>query len=257
MVWDHLYPGSGKIVTWLARERWIGMHKHPIPPVTEPMQFRAIGLVRGVYVPEDPQLPTRGVIHAEDATVLEAVLLGRMISLVRRHLDLSVPHLWVCYPRNRNQGKLHLQLMGVWEPSTLDHHATDAVNDDLPEGDGYFSVRGEVIFTKPEANQLVVKIRQQPRADGSCPQPFKLLIHGTVPAEQRRQFVNFDLRRIGQDLHIERQETIGPVPRSRKRGKIRKGRADAWGRSKSPDAGRKAVTRRFSSDKPSGDAVAD
>lgn len=220
------------------------------------MQFRAIGLVRGIYVPEDPERPTRGVIRCEDDTVLDAVLLGRMISLVRRHLDPEVPHLWVCYPRNRNQGKLHLQLMGVWEPSTLHHAAADPRSDDLPEGDGYFSVRGEVIFTKPDDKQLVVKIRQQPRADSSRPQPFKLLVHGTVPPEQRRHFVSFDLRRIGQDLHVEKHEVIGPVPRSKPRGRGRKGRTDEPGRSQRPDAGSAGAVRRFSSDRPSGDAAA-
>ena len=32
------------------------MRQHPISPVTEPMQYRAIGVVRGTYVPEDLSL---------------------------------------------------------------------------------------------------------------------------------------------------------------------------------------------------------
>ena len=38
------------------------MRAHPIPPVTEPLQFRAIGLVRGTYTPTDPDQVTRGVL---------------------------------------------------------------------------------------------------------------------------------------------------------------------------------------------------
>ncbi len=37
------------------------MRPHPIAPVTEPLQYRAIGVVRGVYEPEDPEQLTVGV----------------------------------------------------------------------------------------------------------------------------------------------------------------------------------------------------
>jgi len=92
------------------------MRQHPISPVTEPMQYRAIGVVRGTYVPEDPDQLTRGTLQAEDGTEIEAVVLGRVLTLMRRHLDLSKPHLWVAYPRFRDPEKLHLQLVGDRHP---------------------------------------------------------------------------------------------------------------------------------------------
>ena len=95
------------------------MRAHPISPVTEPMQYRAIGVVRGQYVPADPDQPTRGLIRTADGSELEAVVLGRLLTLMRRHLDLALPHLWVVYPRSRDENQLHLQMVGVWEPSTL------------------------------------------------------------------------------------------------------------------------------------------
>ena len=197
------------------------------------MQYRAIGVVRGTYVPEDPEQLTRGTLQAEDGTAIEAVVLGRVLTLMRRHLDLSKPHLWVAYPRYREEGRLHLQLVGVWEPSTLaateiatqsaaDAEAGEAPSDDLPEGDGYFSVRGELIYTRPEDGNLVVKIRQQPRADGSRPTPFKLQLKGQIPPEHLRHFVSLDLRRQGQDLALEQHEVIAPVPQ--RGGKGRPGR---------------------------------
>jgi len=184
------------------------MRQHPISPVTEPMQYRAIGVVRGTYLPEDPEQLTRGSIQAEDGSSIEAVVLGRVLTLMRRHLDLSKPHLWVAYPRYRDAGKLHLQVVGVWEPSTLADAAADAEPaevepadagsaDQLPEGDDYFSVRGELIYTRPEDGDLVVKIRQQPRADGSRPTPFKLQLKGEIPPDHLRHFVALDLRRQG------------------------------------------------------------
>ena len=206
------------------------MRQHPISPVTEPMQYRAIGVVRGTYVPEDPEQLTRGTLQAEDGTEIEAVVLGRVLTLMRRHLDLSKPHLWVAYPRFRDPEKLHLQLVGVWEPSTLaateiatqsaaDAQDSGAPSDDLPEGDGYFSVRGELIYTRPEDGDLVVKIRQQPRADGSRPTPFKLQLRGEIAPEHLRHFVSLDLRRHGQQLQLEQHEVIAPVPQRAGKGR--------------------------------------
>jgi uncharacterized membrane protein YgcG len=235
------------------------MRQHPISPVTEPLQYRAIGVVRGQYVPADADQLTRGVIQTADGGELEAVVLGRLLTLMRRHLDLEVPHLWVVYPRSREEQHLHLQLVGVWEPSTLasgeaaalarpgdpaeealevatavtgEGTEDGAMADALPEGDDYFSVRGELIFTRPETGELVVKVRQQPRADGSRPVPFKLQLRGEVPLEHLRHFVSLDLRRQGQQLQLERCEVVAPLAqRGNRGGKGRKGGANAGGGS--------------------------
>ncbi|MBD0266775.1 MAG: hypothetical protein ICV77_00640 [Cyanobacteria bacterium Co-bin8] len=96
----------------------------PIAPPSEPMQYRAIGLIRGTYTPEDEQF-NRGLLATEDGVTIEAVLLGRITSLVKKHLDLQSPHLWVVYPRTRKADDeeedqdLHVQIVGVWEPETL------------------------------------------------------------------------------------------------------------------------------------------
>ncbi|MFM9109956.1 MAG: hypothetical protein ACKOPN_05070, partial [Prochlorococcaceae cyanobacterium] len=202
------------------------MRQHPIPPVTEPQQYRAIGLVRGTYQPTDPDTITRGVIRTADGTELEAVVLGRLLTLMRRHLDLSQPHLWVVYPRCREAGALHLQMVGIWEPSTLASEAPEPATanaapegDAVPEGDDFFSVRGELIFTRPETGDLVVKVRQQPRADGSRPLPFKLQLRGDLPLEHLRHFVALDLRRQGQQLQLERAEVIARLNERGGRGR--------------------------------------
>ena len=250
------------------------MRHHPISPVTEPMQYRAIGVVRGTYRPSDPEQLTRGVIETEDGTAIEAVVLGRVLTLMRRHLDLAEPHLWVVYPRSRDEDQLHLQLVGVWEPSTLSSDASpgaadadgatalaqasdeleggdqeagsasdapaEAVgevssteasvdSDAVPEGDDYFSVRGELIFTRPESGDLVVKIRQLPRPDGSRPTPFKLQLKGEIPLESLRHFVALDLRRQGQVLQLERHEVIAPMPQRGNRGGKGRGSAGKGG----------------------------
>ena len=223
------------------------MRPHPIPPVSEPLQYRAIGVVRGTYVPTDADQITRGLIHTEDGEQIEAVVLGRLLTLMRRHIDLTQSHLWVAYPRSREQGGLHLQLVGIWEPSTLASQvqanpetdadagevSADLPSDALPEGDEYFSVRGELIFTKPETGDLVIKVRQLPRGDGQRPAPFKLQLRGEIPLEHLRHFVAIDGRCQGQQLQVERFEVIAPVAqRGNRGGKGRRdGRTGGGGRS--------------------------
>ncbi|HEY9658155.1 MAG TPA: hypothetical protein V6C65_06860, partial [Allocoleopsis sp.] len=64
--------------------------QQPIPAASEPMQYRAIGLVRGKYVASEDQF-TRGTVETDDGVTLGAVLLGRVMSLVKKHLDLEQP----------------------------------------------------------------------------------------------------------------------------------------------------------------------
>ena len=193
------------------------MRDHPIPAVTEPLQYRAIGVVRGLFRPESEDQSTRGHLIDGDGHEIDAVVLGRMLTLMRRHLDMGKPHLWVVYPRCREAGQLHLQIAGIWEPSTLsasdaETESGDTSIDALPEGDDYFSIRGELIYTKPEASEVVVKVRQQPRADGFRPLPFKLQLSGEIELAHLRHFVSLDVRRQGQMLQVQSAEVIAPMP---------------------------------------------
>ena len=206
------------------------MRDHPISPVTEPLQYRAIGVVRGTYRPESDEQLTRGVLVDDQGQELEAVVLGRMLTLMRRHLAMDAPLLWVVYPRSREGGHLHLQIAGIWEPSTLDRAddegvSAEQVHDTLPEGDDYFSIRGELIYSRPENGELVIKVRQQPRADGSRPLPFKLQLKGDVAIEHLRHFVSLEVRRQGQDLQVESCEVIAPMPTRGGKGRGGKGRS--------------------------------
>ena len=95
------------------------MQNHPIPSVTDPLQYRAIGLVRGIYKPQDDDTFTRGALIDSKGNEIDSVVLGRVITLIKNHVPLEKPHLWVVYPRCRNNQNLHLQITGIWEPSTL------------------------------------------------------------------------------------------------------------------------------------------
>jgi len=209
------------------------MQNHPIPLVTDPLQYRAIGIVRGVYKPLDDENFTRGALIDSKGNEIDSVLLGRVITLIRNHVSLEKPHLWVVYPRCRNNQNLHLQITGIWEPSTLkkDLIEKDGLNeasiskvdsDDLLEGDDYFSIRGELVFTKPEDKEVVIKIRQKPRNQQKKALPFKVNLKGEVPINYLKNFISLDVRRIDYQLLVEDFQVIGPVSKQSVDNKSRK-----------------------------------
>ena len=195
------------------------MENHPIPSVTDPLQYRAIGIVRGVYKPRDELNFTRGTIIDSEGLEIDAAILGRVITLIRNHVLIDKPHLWVVYPRCRDNKNLHLQVSGIWEPSTLSKNSKD--NDELLEGDDYFSIRGELIFTKPEEKEVVIKIRQRPRNQQKKAFPFKINLKGEISIDYLRHFVSLKVRRKKYQLFIEEFEIIGPISKSQTNHKIK------------------------------------
>ncbi|MBD2346854.1 hypothetical protein [Anabaena subtropica] len=212
--------------------------QQPIPPPSEPMQYRAIGLVRGRYRASDEQF-TQGILLTTDGVELNAVLLGRIMSLVKNHLDLEKDHLWVVYPRTRQENDtLHIQIVGVWEPENLAKHSTEedeqdsgsqeltipdepaaatstpATSSNIP--DGGFSVRGEVVYQSFDAKSLVVKIKQAPRKPTDKPKYFKLKLRGVLTTKAVGKFWDFQAKREGDVLVVQSAEAIADLPKKRR-----------------------------------------
>ncbi|MFB8789554.1 MAG: hypothetical protein U7123_12030 [Potamolinea sp.] len=214
----------------------------PIPPPSEPMQYRAIGLIRGQYMPSADQL-TRGTLVATDGTLIDAVLLGRVMSLVKNHLSLDQPHLWVVYPRSRQEdGNLHVQIVGVWEPEKLSLTTSTAPaatekEAKQPEEDssgevsqpevapaiqeGYFSIRGEAIFYSKDEQLLIIKIRQSPRKPDDKIKFFKLKIYGALGEKVIGHFWDLHIQLEGNTLKIQEANDIGGNALSRSDRKAR------------------------------------
>ncbi len=200
----------------------------PIPLASEPLQYRAIGLVRGTYSPAPDEL-TRGSMLADDGTLIDAVLLGRIMSLTKKHLDLEQSHLWVVYPRIRkDDGKLHIQVMGIWDPKLVYGGAVETaaeLDETLPAleqmgiPDNYFSVRGEVIFQARDTKEIFVKVRQTPRKKDEEPRHFKLRLIGDFPQKMVGDFWEFDVLRQGDDLVIRTGNQVAALrPKPSKSG---------------------------------------
>ncbi len=231
-------PTSEKLLAEQA-----SMRQQPIPPPSEPKQYRAIGLLRGQYSPSEEQF-TRGTLKMVDGTEIEAVLLGRVMSLVRNHLDLAEDHLWVVYPRTReSQDKLHAQIVGVWEPEKLSKNKeqegegtadesgepaqTESAGESLSPGyeDDYFSIRGEVVFFSAEEKQVAVKIQQAARKSSSKAKAFKLQLEGTLDSPKTLgYFWDFHVKRVGTSLVITSGTAVGLVPPKKKTASVKKER---------------------------------
>ena len=180
----------------------------PIPPPSHPRQYRAIGLIRAKYQQSEEQM-TQGTLITTEGTEIEAVLLGRVISLIKNHLDLTKEHLWVVYPRTKSQeDHLHVQIVGVWEPETLSQ-TDDPEQSSTEADDGYFSIRGEVIFYSTEEKTIVVKIKQFPRKEGDKPKFFKLKLQGVLGERPLRRFWDLKVRLEGETLKIESGTDLG------------------------------------------------
>lgn len=182
----------------------------PIPPATESMQYRAIGVVQGHYIPTEDQF-SKGQIISPDGTTVDAVLLGKVISIVKKRLDLAKDYLWVVYPRTRDKdGELHVQIAGVWAPVEMgksEHPIDPGVED------GYFSVRGEVIRQSLEENSVLVKVKRADQKLDKARSKFKLRLSGILPDNAVGHFWNINVQRQGNELNILDGEAIAPIAR--------------------------------------------
>ena len=197
----------------------------PIPVATEPFQYRAIGVINGRYIGNEDNF-AKGHILTTDGSEVDAVLLGKVISVAKKRLQSDRDYLWVVYPRtNDKSGKLHVQIAGVWAPEDLGK--TD-IQSDPDVADGYFSIRGEVSSQSVEDNLVIVKIRRiEQKFDKQKGKPtktyskFKVRLTGLLPTDAVGQFWDVNVQRQGNALTVVDGEFIGIVPVKGKRNQYK------------------------------------
>jgi hypothetical protein len=197
----------------------------PIPVATEPFQYRAIGVISGRYIGNEDNF-AKGHILTSDGSEVDAVLLGKVISVAKKRLQNDRDYLWVVYPRtNDKSGKLHVQIAGVWAPEDLGK--TD-IQSDPDVSDGYFSIRGEVSSQSVEDNLVIVKIRRiEQKFDKQKGKPtktyskFKVRLTGLLPTDAVGQFWSVNVQRQGNVLTVIDGEFVGIVPVKGKRNQYK------------------------------------
>jgi len=191
------------------------MLKNPIPQVTNKLQYRAIGIINGKFTPHDSKSLNRGFLIDNKGEEIETVVLGKALSLLKKHLDLKKSYFWIVYPKNKNTQNLHLQVAGIWDPYQLNDFPNDSSKtnfskllEELDLKDNYFSVRGELVFVNTQKKEFVIKILPASKLKNLKNKNFKLVIKGEISLDLLNNFVSLDINRDGNALKLIRYEVI-------------------------------------------------
>ena len=191
------------------------MLKNPIPQVTSQLQYRAIGIINGKFIPHDSKQLNRGFLIDNKGEKIETVVLGKALSLLKKHIDLNKSYYWIVYPKNKNTHNLHLQVAGIWDPYQLNDFQNNSseINfskllEELDLKDNYFSVRGELVFVNTKKKEIVIKVCVSSKLKNQKNKNFKLVIKGELPLEFLNSFVSLDINRDGNALKLISYEII-------------------------------------------------
>ena len=191
------------------------MLKNPIPKVTNKLQYRAIGIVNGKFIPHDNAQLNRGYLSDNKSEKIETVVLGKALPLLKKHIDLKKSYFWVVYPKNKNTQNLHLQIAGIWDPYQLNDFPNDSAKTNFPKlleeldlKDNYFSVRGELVFVNTQKKEIVIKISTASKQKNLKNKNFKLAIKGELSLQLLNNFVSLDVIRDGNSLKLLNYEVI-------------------------------------------------
>jgi len=191
------------------------MLKNPIPKVTNQLQHRAIGIINGKFTPLSGEQLNRGFLIDNKDEKIETVVLGKALSLLKKHIDLKKSYYWIVYPKNKNTENLHLQVVGIWDPYQLNDFPYDSSKtnfskllEELDLKDNYFSVRGELVFVNTKKKEFVIKICPAIKSKNLKNKNFKLVIKGELSLELLNSFVSLDINRDGNALKLIKYEVI-------------------------------------------------
>ena len=191
------------------------MLKNPIPKVTNQLQYRAIGIINGKFTPHDSEQLNRGFLIDNKGEKIETVVLGKALSLLKKHINLEKSYYWIVYPKNKNTQNLHLQVVGIWDPYQLNDFISDSSNtnftkllEELDLKDNYFSVRGELVFVNTQKKEIVIKICSASKSKKLRNKNFKLVIKGELSLELLNSFLSLDIDRDGNALKLIKYEVI-------------------------------------------------
>ena len=194
------------------------MIKNPVQEVTNKLQYRAIGIVKGIYKPNNIDQLNRGTITDKEGKIIETVILGKAISLIKKYINLEKDYFWIVYPRNKNINNLHLQVAGIWAPYQLnqfdENNSEKDPNELLEElnlNNNYFSIRGELVYVNTKKKEIVIKICSSPPSKRSKYKTFKIIIEGEIPLQFLNNFVSLDVIRDGNTLRMVKYEIIEKI----------------------------------------------
>ena len=186
------------------------MIKSPIPKVSNKKQFRAIGIVCGMYKPHENNLLNKGFIEDSNGLKIDAVVLGKALPVIKKFINFEKQYFWIVYPRNKDSNNIHLQIAGIWDPSNfknVDNYKINKTHDlllSLDLKDNLFSIRGKLIFINSQEKELIIRICPSNQKNKS----FKILVKGEISMKHINSFVSLEVIRIENSLFLEKFEII-------------------------------------------------
>jgi len=190
------------------------MIKSPIPKVPNKKQFRAIGIIFGIYKPQDNNLLNKGFIEDSNGLNIEAVVLGKALPLIKKFINFEKQYYWIVYPRNKDSDKIHLQIAGIWDPNNFksnndeNNKKTKDLLHSLDLKDNLFSIRGKLIFINTQEKEVIIKICPSNQIKNQKNKSFKILVKGEISMKYINSFVSLDVTRIENSLFMEKFEII-------------------------------------------------
>ena len=171
--------------------------------------------IRDRFTPLSSEQLNRGFLIDNKDEKIETVVLGKALSLLKKHIDLKKSYYWIVYPKNKNTQNLHLQVAGIWDPYQLNDFPNDSSKtnfskllEELDLRDNYFSVRGELVFVNTQKKEIVIKICPAIKSKNFKNKNFKLIIKGELSLELLHSFVSLDINRDGNSLKLIKFEVI-------------------------------------------------
>jgi len=190
------------------------MIKSPIPEVSNKRQFRAIGIICGIYKPHKDNLLNKGFIEDSNGLKIDAVVLGKALPVIKKFIDFEKQYYWIVYPRNKDSNNIHLQIAGIWDPSNFKNNNDENINKshdlllsfDLK--DNLFSIRGKLIFINVQDKELIIKICPSNQRKNQKNKSFKILVKGEISMNYLNSFVSLEVMRIENSLYMKKFEII-------------------------------------------------
>ncbi len=194
------------------------MIKNPIQEVTNKLQYRAIGIVKGIYKPSNKDQLNRGTLTDKEGKIIDTVILGKALSLIKKYINLEKNYFWIVYPRNKNTNNLHLQVAGIWDPYKLNQDGNknsekdpNELLEELNLNNNYFSIRGELVYVNTQKKEVVVKICSSPTSKRLKNPTFKITVEAELPIKFLNSFVSLDVIRDGNTLRMVKYEIIEKI----------------------------------------------
>ena len=205
-----------------------------IAPADTQLQYRAVGLVRGQYIPSAENFNS-GILLLDDNTIAPVnISSGSTAHFLKKHPDLlQNSHVWLVYPRTKLQ------------PPYLRFIITALRSKGNPSEGDYFSVRGAIVGQDVEAGKFVVRVDRNADASDEKKKPkdrkyFLLTIQGKLPIEKAKgQFWDLNLGREQDHLVLKDDDAASFVaqvfePKPKKKKKRKKRRRS---KAKKPNSG--------------------